>query len=214
MRTRFVLLLAALACLGCGTFDPQPDPTRFYLMSAIPEESQGTDALAGVVVGLGPVYIAPYVDQQKLVTRMEPNRVEFAEFERWAEPFDDHFIRILGQAVHNRTDPEALLLYPFLSVVEVDVHIEIALFRFDRTADGGAEMEVDWLLRSGGRASDPVLAKDDVVMREDATPTGPNGTLRVEDSVQAMSRLLSRLSERLADELVQHRSRYSAGGAP
>ncbi len=191
---------AAFAVGGCGlNFDPQPNPTRFYLMSAIPDAPPpGTGApLVESTLGIGPLEFAPYVNQQKVVTRVEPNRVEFAEFERWAEPFDQHFLRILGQALHNRLGPREVYTYPWIGTRHVDYQVQCFIWRFDRTPDGGAEIEVEWILRDG--VTGVTLASRDVYMTEPAHGTGPNGTVTMDDTVTAMSRAVGRLGEEIAD---------------
>ncbi len=203
-----------LAATACGTFDPQPDPNRFFLMTAVPDAHQGSTALEGISIGIGPVWIAPYADQQKLVTRVEPNRVEFAEYERWAESFRTHLIRIVGQEVQNLTGADALYLYPWAGIGNVDLAVELTVFRFERTAAGGAEMELDWQIRLGGTSADPVFVRRDAVLTEPAVGTGENGAIRTEDSVLAMSNMVGRLTSQIAEELVRARGQLPTDSSP
>jgi uncharacterized lipoprotein YmbA len=195
----FLVAIAAAAVGGCGlNFDPQPNPTQFYLMSAIPDSppAPADEPLRDSSLGIGPFGFAPYLDQQKIVTRVEANRVEFGEFERWAEPFSDHFLRVLGQILHNRLGPRELYAYPWIGTRHVDYQVECFIWRFDRTPDGGAEIEVDWILRDG--VTGVVLASRDVYMTEPANGTGVNGAATTDDTVAAMSRATGRLGEEIA----------------
>lgn len=198
-RRWIVFAAATLAVGGCGlNFDPQPNPTRFFLMSAIPAEPpEGSDpVLRGSSLGIGPMSVTPYLDQQKIVTRVDENRVEFGEFERWAEPFGEHFTRVLGQILHNRLGPRELFVYPWIGTHHVDYQVECFIWRFDRTPDGGAEIEVDWILRDG--VTGVILETRDVNLTEPASGTGADGTVTTDDTVAAMSRAVGRLGEQIA----------------
>jgi uncharacterized lipoprotein YmbA len=188
-----------MVMLGCGlNFDPQPNPTQFFLMTASPAEATGGPGLLrGKVLGLGPISLAPYVDQQKIVTRVEPNRVEFAEFERWAEAFDEHFTRILARNLHDLTQPDVVEIYPWLG--SADVRVEVVVWRFDRLPDGGAAIEVDWFVRDGEGTE--IMAHEGVVIEKAPAATGAEGLVRTEDSVRAMSAAVSQLAQDIASAI-------------
>ena len=203
MRSLRGVLVAATAVVGggCGlNFDPQPNPTQFYLMSAIPDAPpSGALPLRDSSLGIGPINLVAYLDQQKIVTRVGPNRVEFGEFERWAEPFGYHFRTVIGHALHNRLGPREAFVYPWLGTQHVDYQVEFFVWRFDRSPDGGAEIEVDWIVRDG--VTGVTLASRDVFMTEPATGTGANGAVTTDDTVAAMSRAVGRLGEEIADAI-------------
>lgn len=205
------MVVGLASAAACGTFDPQPDPTRFYLMTASSGAGTADRVLEGLSLGLGPVDFAPYLDQQKIVTRVEAHRVEFGTYERWAEPFGDHFVRILGEELLAQTAIEDVHVYPWLVPEDVDVVVEASVRRFDRTPDGGAELDVAWVIRGGMRPTGAILSQDAAVLREDAAGTGPNGSVRFDDSVEAMSGLMSRLAGRLAQDLIRVRPQLGSG---
>ena len=112
----------------------------------------------------------------------------------------------MGQEVINLTGASDVVRYPWGGLERVDLAVELTVYRFERTASGGAEMEVDWQVRLGGSAVHEVFARRDVVLSEPAVPTGPNGEVRTSDSVLAMSTMVARLSSQIAEELVRARS--------
>jgi uncharacterized lipoprotein YmbA len=208
MRSLRGVLVAATAVVGggCGlNFDPQPNPTQFYLMSAIPDTPPSeVQPLRDSSLGIGPINLVAYLDQQKIVTRVAQNRVEFGEFERWAEPFGYHFQAVIGHALHNRLGPREAFVYPWIGVQHVDYQVEFFLWRFDRTPNGGAEIEVDWIVRDG--VTGVILASRDEFLTESATGTGANGAVTMDDSVAAMSRAVGRLGEQIAEAIVDVRA--------
>jgi len=196
---RLVVAIAALPLVGCGlNFDPQPNPTQYYLMSAVPSELTTEPALSDLTLGLGPLRFAPYLQQPKLVTRVEPHRVVFAEFERWAEPFDEHVERVLSQTLQNLLAPRWMVGYPWIGSDAPQLRIEASFYQFDRTADGNAEIEVDWLVRD--TETDEILAEGDEALRGEAGGSGPVDT---DQTVAAMSQALGQLSAIIAQAVRQ-----------
>jgi uncharacterized lipoprotein YmbA len=87
-------LLTVPGCLGLQ------QPSRFYLLSAQPSaETTLPIALAEphLAIGLGPIAFPKYLDRPQIVTRTSPYELNFAEFERWSEPLDTNFSRILAE---------------------------------------------------------------------------------------------------------------------
>src|SRR5574342_626514 len=95
---------------GCGTFSPKPDPSRFFTLSSLPqvEESvvKNSASQNGVFLGIGPIKFPGYLDRQEIVVRSAQNRFDVSENDRWAEPLDENFTRVLAQnlSVLLRTD--------------------------------------------------------------------------------------------------------------
>ena len=97
------LLICLLVCFipaGCSFLDPKPDPSRFFALASLPRTGQraqdaaGTNALA---LGIGPIKFPGYLDRQQFVTRISQNRFAVAENDRWAEPLEENFSRVLSQ---------------------------------------------------------------------------------------------------------------------
>ncbi|HEX5606452.1 MAG TPA: PqiC family protein, partial [Candidatus Binatia bacterium] len=48
-------------------------------------------------LGIGPIKIPRYLDREQLVTRISQNRFAIAENDRWAEPLEENFSRVLSE---------------------------------------------------------------------------------------------------------------------
>jgi uncharacterized protein len=94
MRLRCLGYLACGAALfGCGT----TPPTRFYILNEIaPAATPAAAPAATVPLRLEPLAIAPELDRPELVSRIGPNRVHVADFERWAAPLQDQIRGVLS----------------------------------------------------------------------------------------------------------------------
>ena len=96
----FAVLLA-----GCTTFSARPDASRFFTLSALsqPQESavQPPAESPGISLGIGPVSLPGYLDRQEIVTRIAQNQVNLSENDRWAEPLEESFTRVVSQNISN-----------------------------------------------------------------------------------------------------------------
>ena len=100
------LLLFALAitsAASCGSLlAPQPDRSRFFVLSASADgasERASTAALgvSNLSVGVGPVRIPDYLQRPGIATRVSPTQVEYSQVNQWAESLEECFPRVLAQ---------------------------------------------------------------------------------------------------------------------
>lgn len=179
----FIALLAA----GCS----QSQPSNFYTLSSL-ERPAGTVAEASTpAVGVGPISLPKYLDRPQIVTRSSPNKLELAEFEKWAESLDNIFTRTLADnlGVLLKTDRVAVL--PRRRDLPLDYQVEVDVTQFDTTTDGKTRLAARWnLFRKGGK--DPLVSRESII--EIATKTPDD----FEAVVAAMSRAVESLSREIA----------------
>ena len=84
------LALAALA--GCGL----TQPTKFYTLSTVTEPAKAPVPARGLVIGLGPLTVPPYLDRPDIVTRVGANGMRLGDFSQWAEPLEPQLTRIIA----------------------------------------------------------------------------------------------------------------------
>ena len=94
-------LFAGLLTCGCALLSPRVDPTRFYVL-AMPRAEVVRDVGMGIRrwnLGLKPVEIPMYLRTKSMVVRRGANELQFAEFDRWAEPLDQGILRMMKEAL-------------------------------------------------------------------------------------------------------------------
>jgi len=135
MRSRLVLSAAlAVMLAGCaGT----PD-SRYYTLSAAPP--QGGNVTAGNGYRLAAVHLPSLYDRPELVFRNGPNSVDFAEFDRWAEPLERMAGRILAE--------DMALRYPQAPIGPARLQVTIDDFMADRS--GVVFLSGTWQLSGSG----------------------------------------------------------------
>ena len=148
-RLRLTLLLICLIPTGCFSLDPKPDPSRFYALTSLPrtgqraENTAGTNALA---LGIGPVKFPGYLDRQQLVTRISQNRFAVAENDRWAEPLEENFSRVLSQNLSILLQTDRMVAYPWERSQRPTYQVQVEVLRFEPNAEQLVELWARWII--------------------------------------------------------------------
>lgn len=141
-----VLCMALLS--GCG----KSAPSRFYLLEPVMLDA-GQLPRAGndrcTVIGVGPVSIPAYLDRQQMVTRLSPNRLDLADFDKWAEPLEENLSRVCAQNLEKELCTKAVAIFPWRSARDVDVQVVMDILRLDGSLGQQASLHVRWQLLDG-----------------------------------------------------------------
>ncbi|MGP8049304.1 MAG: membrane integrity-associated transporter subunit PqiC [Desulfobaccales bacterium] len=190
----FLLAFAALFPGGCS----RSQTPRFYALSAIPEDqmiSTRESQARNVVIGIGPVKLADYLDQSKLVTRPSDHLVVKAEYDRWAGPLKDNFVNVVADNLGALLGTERIYLYPWRVSLPLDYQVVLDIVRCDGRLGDAAWLEVRWSLFTGPEKK--LLKTHRASIREPVTGAD-YGAL-----VAAQSRALARLSQEIAAAILR-----------
>ena len=111
---RTVVSIGLLLAIVAGCAGPSPR-SNYYLLSALPDLETGeatTAAFDGLSVGIGPVSFPGYLDRPQIVIRTGPNEISFSEFDRWAEPLKNNFMRVLKEDLAELLKTDSIFVYP------------------------------------------------------------------------------------------------------
>ncbi len=194
-RIIFSIILNCLCFAGCGTLSPRPDPSRFFTLTAIAQPgampAKGSTNSAGVALGIGPIKLPGYLDHQEIVTRVSPNRIDLSEYDRWAEPLDTNFSRVVGQNLSVLLHTDRLVFYPWELNRRPDYQVTIEVLRFESNTQGNVQLSARWeILDTNKRLS--LQAGESGITRQ---PTAPS----TDASVAALSEALADLSREIAN---------------
>jgi uncharacterized lipoprotein YmbA len=149
-KTIMAVLGACAITAGCSVLSPQPDRSRFYILTPVPEgNSVRTDPNPRLTLGVGPVEFPDYLRRLPVVTRVEPDRIELSEEKRWAEPLDKNFTHVLSENLATLLDTQRIEKYPWPLATKIDYQIEVDVQRFETTSDGQAQLVARWAIRDG-----------------------------------------------------------------
>jgi uncharacterized lipoprotein YmbA len=125
-------------------------------MTPLPDADAPRDTVArrdGPALGIGPVKLPAYLDRSEVVTRSSPNALRVAEFNRWAEPLEDNFTRVVAMNLGVLAATDSVSVYPWPRSVSVDYQVSVEVDRFDAGANNQVVLIARWqvLAGDGGR---------------------------------------------------------------
>ena len=191
MKLRLVFF-AALAVAIAGCLSPRKDDSKFYVLSPVGSDPAGSATSRPILLGLGPIKLPAYLDRQEVVTRVAPNRVELSSVDRWAEPLDSDFTRVLAQNLSADLGTQRITFYPWYNTTSVDFQVKVDVYRFETSSDGKVDLTAHWQIISG-------IGKLLVVRDSTFTETSKPGDAG--DAAAAMSRALGKLSQEIASAI-------------
>lgn len=180
------LLAGALA--GCVT--GASSPTRYYALSPV---AQGTanpgPAASTYAVAVGPVTVPEAVDRPQLVLSTAANRLEVADFDRWAAPLKSEMARVIAINLGTLLAGARVTTIAQYPGAEADYRVTVDVQRFESVRGEAATLEALWTVRRKGEAR---AAEGRAVWRE------PVQGMSYEALVHAHGRALAALSEAIA----------------
>jgi len=151
-RQRLGLALLLLGILfGCAN----SRPSRFYVLTPQTDSAKAEGATplrARLLVAVGPVEFPGYLDRPQIVTRVGPNQLELAEFDRWAESLKLGFSGVLVDNLSRRLADMSIAVVRWeTSVASSEYQVAVRVERFDRGADQHVVLDVRWAVLGESR---------------------------------------------------------------
>ena len=194
-RLYATLLLLCFVPAGCVSLGSQPDPSRFYALTSLPHASERQESAAGIpalALGIGPVKLPGYLDRPQVVTRISQNRFAVAENDRWAEPLEENFSRVLSQNLSILLRTDRIVTYPWERNQRPAYQVQVEVLRFESNAEELVELWARWTVSDN--------AKKIVTVRESHL-SGRAKDRSTEAKVAALSEVAGDLSKEIAAAL-------------
>lgn len=191
-RLRVIFLLLCVILAGCAFLGPTPDSTRFFALTSLPRAGQMAEdsaATKALVLGIGPVRFPGYLDREQIVTRISQNRFAVAENDRWVEPLEENFSRVLAQNLSILLQTDRVIAYPWETNQRPNYQVRVEVLRFEPNGEQLVELWARWTILD--------VAKKSLTTKESYL-TRPARDKSTEASVAAMSETLSDLSKEIA----------------
>jgi uncharacterized lipoprotein YmbA len=189
-RLRAIMLMAAALLLtACGT----TSPTSFYTLSAeVPRSTLPANTNNRVIVGIGPVEVADYLDRNQIVTRSGQTRLNLTDYDHWAEPIDSNIASILATNLSHLLPNTHPIARPWPDA-DAEYHVLVKITRFDAEPTGKVQLNASWAIQ--------LERTHDIVVIRDAIITQPSAGQDYDAITQSMSLALATLSEEIALKL-------------
>lgn len=197
----YPVILAASLLFGCSpafnnlqNIGKESDPSRFYTLNAEAQADKSQRPLPQLMLGVGPIVVADYLDRSQIVVRESDTRLELAEFDRWAGNPAKEIQRVLGANLATLLGTEQVAHYPWRSGINPDMTVEATIERFEYSHDGKVRLVAGWqVLADNGRR---------IVAFRRSTLQAESGSGYAEIS-KGLSGLLAELSVQIAAEIRQ-----------
>ena len=148
-KLRSLGLLGVLLCLWAGCAVKPSAPTQFYLLSPI----EGSDIKLKfaerdqyLIVGIGPIELPAYLDRPQFIIREGENRFHLAEFDRWAEPLQNNFERVLLENFNMLLNNEPVAVVRWGGSLSIDYQVQITVLRFESDSEGQVSLDAGWAI--------------------------------------------------------------------
>ena len=192
-RLTVILVMGLFFLDGCLGRSQSP---RFYTLSPITENkamAKSDTPARDTRIGIGPIKLADYLDQSKLVTRTGDNRLVKAEFDLWAGALKDNLTNVLAENIGLLLPTERIYIYPWRLSEPMDYQIILDVVRFDGDLGKDAWLVARWSI-VGGKDKE-VLEVGRSSIREPVTGTDYDAL------VTAQSRALAKLSHEIVEAI-------------
>ena len=144
-----ILVMGLFFLEGCLGKSPSP---RFYTLSPITEDkamAKSDTPERDTRIGIGPIKLADYLDQSKLVTRTGDNRLVKAEFDLWAGALKDNLTNVLAENIGLLVPTERIYIYPWRLSEPMDYQVILDVVRFDGDLGKDAWLVARWSIVGG-----------------------------------------------------------------
>ncbi len=190
LNSYFVVALVVLTLSGCAG----STPSRFYALTPVKSVTGMAPnhiASGSFAIGIRTLKLPEYLLRQQIVRR-KASKVILAEFDRWAEPLEANFKRVLVEDLSNDIPTNNIFLFPAhdSALVNFQLLLEVTEFEF---SEGHVTLSARWGLDSGENVA--FLLKNRSSFSEQITSD------TFDEIVAAMSRLIGKLSQEIATEI-------------
>lgn len=182
-RMSLALGLLVIVLMGCS----HSPATRYYDLGPLLERGVPVQKEPCVTIGIGPVKIPEYLDRSGIVTRVTSHELMVAEFNKWAEPLEENFPRILADNLSSLLCTKTVLIFPWKGSMSLDYRVYVDVIRMDGKLGETAVLDVSWTIMGGAD-------KKGALLMERSSYNEPTGGQDYGDFVAAQSRNVAALS--------------------
>jgi len=188
------LWLASFVIAGCSLLQPQPNRLRYFVLDGSNTAAPPTGSVPSprLRIGVGPIALPDYLRRGEIVRRTGDHQLRLQSQDRWAEPLELGFGRVVVQAIRQLQAEWLVVRVPGPVNVKLDVEVPIEVLRFE---DDGTSVHLSarWGIKS--RQGDSVVIVRESVIDEPLTDKG------IPAVVAAMGRAANRLATDIRDAI-------------
>ncbi len=183
-----IFLLSLLFIYGCASKSP-----NYYVLHSLQSDAPGTTTAKAdndLTIGVGPVKIPAYLDRPEMATRSGPGSLQFADFDKWAEPLEKNLTRVIAENLAILLSTDRVGVFPWLNSAQVQYQVTVDITQLERMPDGKVILAARWnILGDHG---------DNMLVIESSRFSIPIESVGYEAIASAESRAVEALSRQIA----------------
>jgi uncharacterized lipoprotein YmbA len=152
---------------------------------------KNSTGLEKMFLGIGPVKFPGYLDRQEIVVRSGQNRLEVSEIDRWAEPLQENFSRVLSENLALLLNTDLIIIYPWSPANRPRYYVEIEVLRLEANRERNGQLFARWSVLDGADKKVAVVKESRVTRNAQEKTT--------DGSVAALSEAVGDLSREIAN---------------
>ena len=137
-----IYLLSLLFIYGCASKSP-----NYYVLNSLQSGAPSAEkakAENDLTIGVGPVKIPAYLDRPEMATRSAPDSLQFAEFDKWAEPLERNLTRVIAENLAILLSTNRVGVFPWLNSAQVQYQVTVDITQLERMPDGKVILAARW----------------------------------------------------------------------
>jgi uncharacterized lipoprotein YmbA len=189
------LMISLVFQFGCGS----TKPSRFYVLTPAsnPEgEVVQSGGYSDISVGIGILKFPDHLLRPQIAIQTGSNKLDYAEYDRWAEPLNDNFARVMAENLSKIIPSDSVYIYPWKSTTKVQYQLNFEVMQFSQGADGSVTLIVFWSIFDNSTAEQLLRKKTTL-----SQPGPSSDPVNYGSVVQVMSRLVEDLSRQVVSTL-------------
>ena len=178
---------------GCGT----TSPSRYYTLSPLTgggEEIHNPVDRYRLSVEVEPIELPKYLERPQIITRLSPNKIQPAPFDRWAEPLEDGFLGVLVENLSHLLWTDKIAVTSWAESRHSQYRVSVEIIQFDGQLGKDVFLAARWTIYD--------KEKNHILLDKRSSLKEPSGTPSYEALVSAESRLLTYLSREIAEGIL------------
>ncbi len=139
-----IILTSGLLCALVGCFQAQP-VRQYTLATETPLQALSQKAVPTTIL-IGPVKLASYLDQPRMVRRHSTTLIDSVAGHQWAGNLAEMISNKLVAEMGALLQPSPVFAYPGTTVFTQGRRVALDILRFEGTEDKNATIEARWTL--------------------------------------------------------------------
>lgn len=187
-----LILLSVILFTHCGS----SPPIQKYILT--PSIELDTETLSGkenteITIGIGSIEFSEYLKRPEIVSFKGNNELNVDQFNRWAEPLEKNFERVLIENLSRLIPTNRIYIFPWQEEEPNSFQITIVVNEFGMRSDSSLVLDARWSVSK--------KFKRDFLMTQRSFYTENAAGVSIEGKIALLSDLVGKFSSDIANEI-------------